>query len=131
MVFAQNAARPRGTNKGLYNMSEQDTLARLAATIKAKRAASADKSYTRQLIDAGAERCAKKFGEEAIETVIAAMGTDPEHLKAEAADTLYHLIVLLEARGIAWGDVLAVLEAREGTSGLAEKAARSNKGTSP
>lgn len=110
-------------------MSGQDTLARLADTIKAKRAESAEKSYTRQLLEAGIERCAKKFGEEAVETVIAALGNDSRHLKEEAADTLYHLIVLLEARGIAWSDVLAVLEARTGTSGLAEKAAR--KGSSP
>lgn len=110
-------------------MSETDTLARLAGTIKAKRAESADKSYTRQLLDAGVQRCAKKFGEEAVETVIAALGEDPTELKAEAADTLYHLIVLLEARGVAWQDVLDVLEARQGTSGLAEKAAR--KGSSP
>ena len=110
-------------------MSETDTLARLAGTIKAKRAESADKSYTRQLLDAGVERCAKKFGEEAVETVIAALGAEPADLKAEAADTLYHLIVLLEARGVAWQDVLDVLEARQGTSGLAEKAAR--KGSSP
>ena len=111
-------------------MSEPDTLTRLAAVIASKRVASADPSYTRTLLDAGVERCAKKFGEEAVETVIAAFGNDPAHLKAEAADTLYHLLVLLEARGIAWSDVLAVLEARAGTSGLVEKAARS-KGTAP
>lgn len=110
-------------------MSGQDTLARLAATVQAKRAESAGNSYTKQLLDGGVERCAKKFGEEAVETIIAALGSDDAHLKAEAADTLYHLVVLLEARGIAWGDVLAVLEAREGTSGLVEKASR--KGTSP
>ena len=105
-------------------MSERDTLSRLAATIRAKRQDSAEKSYTRQLLNSGPERCAKKFGEEAVETVLAALDPDPAHLKAEAADTLYHLLVLLEARGVALADVLAVLEARMGTSGLEEKASR-------
>lgn len=99
-------------------------LERLAATIKARRADSAGKSYTRQLLDAGPKKCAKKFGEEAVEAVIAALAEDDAALKGEAADVLYHLLVLLEARGIAFADVLAVLEAREGTSGLAEKAGR-------
>ena len=105
-------------------MGAPDTLARLAALISARRQAAADKSYTRQLLDGGPEKCAKKFGEEAVETVMAAVGSDPAHLKAEAADTLYHLLVLLECRGVALADVLAVLEARMGTSGLDEKAAR-------
>lgn len=101
-----------------------DVLEALAATIKARRAAAADKSYTRQLLDAGPERCARKLGEEAVETVIAALGDDPAALTAEAADLLYHLLVLLECRGVALADVLAVLAARGATSGLAEKAAR-------
>ena len=87
-------------------------------------AKSASKSYTRQLIDAGAERCAKKLGEEAIETVIAALGQDGRALTREAADLLYHLLVLLEVRHVPLSDVLAELESRMGTSGLAEKAAR-------
>ncbi len=101
-----------------------DVLSRLAATIHARRASSADKSYTRQLLDAGPERCAKKLGEEAVETVIAGVSQGDEALRAEAADLLYHLLVLLEARGIAINDVLAVLDSRSGQSGLAEKAAR-------
>jgi phosphoribosyl-ATP pyrophosphohydrolase len=101
-----------------------DVLQRLAATIRARRADSAEKSYTRQLLDAGPHRCAKKFGEEAIEAVIAATAQGDTDLKAEAADVLYHLLVLLECRGIALSDVLGVLEGRMGTSGLAEKAAR-------
>ena len=105
-------------------MSEQNTLERLAAVIASRRREDGNTSYTRQLLDGGAEKCAKKFGEEAVETVLAAMSADPAHLKAEAADTLYHLLVLLESRGIALVDVLTVLEARMGTSGLAEKAAR-------
>lgn len=103
-----------------------DVLSRLAATIKARRAEAADKSYTRQLLDAGPERCAKKLGEEAVETVIAGVGQSDDALRAEAADLLYHLLVLLEARGVALGDVLAVLESRTGQSGLAEKAARTS-----
>jgi len=101
-----------------------DVLLELAATIRARRSAAADASYTRQLLDGGAVRCARKFGEEAVEAVIAAVGDSEEALKGEAADVLYHLLVLLEARGVALDDVLAVLAARQGTSGLAEKAAR-------
>jgi len=97
----------------------------LAGTIRSRRHAAGDKSYTRQLLDAGPERCARKFGEEALETVIAALGTDKQALTSEAADVIYHLLVLLEARGVAWADVAAVLASRSGTSGLDEKAARS------
>jgi phosphoribosyl-ATP pyrophosphohydrolase len=101
-----------------------DVLQRLAVLIRARRAESAASSYTRQLIDAGPERCAKKLGEEATETVIAAMGADTGALVREAADLLYHLLVLLECRQVCWRDVMAELESRMGTSGLAEKAAR-------
>lgn len=101
-----------------------DILTGLAATIRARRADSAEKSYTRQLLDAGPKRCAKKLGEEATEVVIAALAEDETALKNEAADLVYHLLVLLEARRIDVADVLAVLAARMGTSGLAEKAAR-------
>ncbi len=101
-----------------------DVLGKLAATIKARRAAASDTSYTRQLLDAGVERCAKKFGEEAIETVIAATHQGNDELKAEAADLLYHLLVLLECRQVALADVLGVLDNRTGTSGLTEKAQR-------
>jgi phosphoribosyl-ATP pyrophosphohydrolase len=102
-------------------------LGRLAATIKARRAATADTSYTRQLLDAGVPRCAKKLGEEAVEVVIASLSEDDEALKGEAADLVYHLLVLLEARGLAIDDVLATLERRMGTSGIDEKASRSRK----
>ena len=104
-----------------------DVLLQLAATIRARREASADSSYTRQLLDAGPARCAKKLGEEAVETVIAAVGESDDALKAEAADLLYHLLVLLEARRIDVADVLAVLDKRVGTSGLKEKAERSKQ----
>jgi len=101
-----------------------DILSRLAATIRSRRAEPADTSYTRQLLDGGAARCAKKLGEEAVETVIAGVGESDDALRAEAADLIYHLLVLLEARGVALDDVLRVLESRTGQSGLAEKAAR-------
>jgi len=104
------------------------TLERLAAAIRARRGEDAAKSYTRQLLDAGPERCARKLGEEAIETVIAAIGQDDAALKAEAADLIYHLLVLLESRGIALEQVLRVLEQRMGMSGLEEKARRGAKG---
>jgi phosphoribosyl-ATP pyrophosphohydrolase len=104
-----------------------DVLAQLAATIRGRRAASADASYTRQLLDAGPAKCAKKLGEEAVETVMAGAGESAERLKEEAADLLYHLLVLLESRDVAIADVLAVLEARMGTSGLKEKAERGKR----
>jgi phosphoribosyl-ATP pyrophosphohydrolase len=103
-----------------------DVLSRLAATIRARRTETAEKSYTRQLLEAGPERCAKKLGEEAVETVIAGVSQSDEALRAEAADLLYHLLVLLEARGVELEEVLAVLDSRAGQSGLAEKAARSS-----
>ena len=101
-----------------------DTLERLAATITARRAATEAKSYTRQLLEGGPLKCAKKLGEEAVETVIAGVYQDDAALKAEAADLVYHLLVLLEVRGVPLQDVLAVLEARMGTSGVDEKASR-------
>jgi phosphoribosyl-ATP pyrophosphohydrolase len=101
-----------------------EVLARLAALIKSRRAAGADQSYTRQLLDAGVERCAKKLGEEAVETVVAALRQDDAALTNEAADLIYHLLVVLESRGIAFEEVERVLAERMGTSGLAEKASR-------
>ena len=83
-----------------------DVLQRLAATIRSRRSESTGKSYTKELLDAGPERCAKKLGEEATETVIAALGADKAALAREAADLIYHLLVLLESRQLAWDDVL-------------------------
>jgi phosphoribosyl-ATP pyrophosphohydrolase len=102
-------------------------LERLAAAIRARRSAAADTSYTRQLLDGGVPRCAKKLGEEAVEVVIASLREDDEALKGEAADLVYHLLVLLEARGLAIEAVLAALEKRMGLSGLDEKASRGCK----
>ena len=104
-----------------------DVLVQLAATIHGRRSSSAEASYTRQLLDAGPVKCARKLGEEAIETVMAGASESTERLKEEAADLLYHLLVLLEAREVAVADVLAVLEARMGTSGLKEKADRGKR----
>jgi phosphoribosyl-ATP pyrophosphohydrolase len=101
-----------------------DILHQLAATIHARRGAAGDKSYTRQLLDAGPAKCARKLGEEAVETVIAGVSQDDKALTAEAADLLYHLLVLLEARDVPLDAVLQVLEGRMGTSGIAEKASR-------
>lgn len=101
-----------------------DVLQRLARLIKSRRDDDADKSYTRQLLDGGPEKCAKKLGEESVETVIAGVAQDSKALTAEAADLLYHLLVLLEVRNVALDDVLKVLEGRMGTSGITEKAAR-------
>jgi len=101
-----------------------DILQQLAATIRVRAKADGDASYTRALLDGGAEKCAKKLAEEAAETVIAAVSQDEKAVTAEAADLLYHLLVLLQARGVSLDDVLAELERRMGTSGLVEKAAR-------
>jgi len=100
------------------------TIHDLATTIDARAASGGEASYTRKLLDKGAEHCAKKLGEEAVETVIAAVGEDREHLIAEAADLLYHLLVVLEVRGVRLGEVEAALGARTAQSGLDEKASR-------
>ncbi len=101
-----------------------DVLTRLSATIRLRREADAGTSYTKQLLDAGPQKCARKFSEEAIETVIAAVAGSTDELTAEAADVVYHLLVLLEVRNVALADVLTVLDRRIGTSGLEEKARR-------
>ena len=100
------------------------TLEDLAKIIAARAAESADKSYTRKLLDAGIEKCAKKLGEEATETVIAATAGSKEQVVAESADLLYHLLVVLKARGVNLSEVYAELEKRTAQSGLEEKAAR-------
>jgi phosphoribosyl-ATP pyrophosphohydrolase len=100
------------------------TLSDLGQRVKERAKESADVSYTRKLLDKGIAHCAKKFGEEAVETVMAAVGEDRERLIAESADTLYHLLVLLEARGVTLDEVEALLETRTKKSGLEEKASR-------
>ena len=96
----------------------------LETRLKERASASAEVSYTRKLLDRGVAHCAKKLGEEAIETVLAAVGEDRARLTAEAADLLYHLLVVLHARGIALAEVEAALAERTHQSGLAEKASR-------
>lgn len=100
-------------------------LDRLAATILARKGTDPDTSWTAKLLASGPEKCAGKFGEEAIEAIIEAVKGDRAKLTAEAADVIYHLLVMLAARNLTLTDVLAELERREGTSGIAEKAARS------
>ncbi|MGO4915712.1 phosphoribosyl-ATP diphosphatase [Pseudogemmobacter sp. W21_MBD1_M6] len=100
------------------------TLEDLAATIADRKAAAPDSSWTAKLLSKGPEKCAEKFGEEAIEAIIAAVKNDRENLTNEAADVLYHLLVMLAARDVPLSDVMAELARRQGTSGIAEKAAR-------
>lgn len=127
-MFGRDTVRSMAADQGKSGSDTAATvLGRLAATIKARRTAASDTSYTRQLLDAGVPKCAKKLGEEAVEVVIASLHENDEALKGEAADLVYHLLVLLEARGLAIDDVLATLEGRMGTSGIAEKAGRSRK----
>lgn len=106
------------------SMAETDTLARLEATIAARRGADPDSSYVARLNAKGPRKIAQKLGEEAVETVIAALTEDRAALVGEAADLLFHLIVLLSAKDVPLADVMAELDRREGTSGIAEKAAR-------
>lgn len=100
------------------------TLERLAATIELRKDADPDSSWTAKLFAKGPEKCAQKFGEEAIEAVMAVAKNDRANLVYKSADVLYHLLVMLSARGVTLAEVLAELDRREGTSGIAEKAAR-------
>jgi phosphoribosyl-ATP pyrophosphohydrolase len=102
-----------------------DTLTRLEATIRQRLAASPDESYVAKLHAKGLNKIAQKLGEEATEAVIAAITGDEAELVGEAADVLFHLIVLLAEKGVKLEQVFAELDRRQGTSGLAEKAARS------
>ena len=100
------------------------TLDRLAATIQSRKGADPESSWTAKLLSKGPEKCAEKFGEEAVEAIIEAVKGDRDRLTAEAADVLYHLLVMLAARDVTLADVLAELDRRDGMSGLAEKASR-------
>src|SRR6476660_6230537 len=100
------------------------TLADLEQRIVDRATAPAEHYYTPKLLDKGAAQCAKKFGEEAVEAVIAATGEDRDRLIAESADVLYHLLVMLHARGATLAEVEALLESRTKKSGLEEKASR-------
>jgi phosphoribosyl-ATP pyrophosphohydrolase len=100
------------------------TIHDLEKRVRERSKESADVSYTRKLLDRGVAQCAKKLGEEAMETVIAAVHEDRDRLIAESADLMYHLLVVLQARGITLADVETVLAERTRQSGLEEKASR-------
>jgi len=100
------------------------TIHHLATTIDARAASGGEASYTRKLLDKGTDHCAKKLGEEAVETVIAAIENDRGHLIAESADLIFHLLVLLKSRNISLSEVEDALAQRTQMSGLEEKAAR-------
>ena len=102
------------------------TLDELARTIDQRAGASAETSYTRSLLDKGPAHCARKFGEEAIELAIAAAALDEDAVRGEAADVLYHFLVLLRARGVALSSVMNELHKRTGRGGHEEKASRAS-----
>jgi phosphoribosyl-ATP pyrophosphohydrolase len=108
----------------LLNGMSKFTLADLEQRVSDRANASAEESYTRKLLDKGAAQCAKKFGEEAVEAVLAVVGEDRDRVVAEAADVFYHLLVMLRARGVTLAEVEALLETRTKKSGLEEKASR-------
>ena len=107
-------------------MGQFDQLEKLATEIAAKASASPDTSYTAKLISKGVAKCAKKFGEEAVELALASVQNNKVETTAEAADVLYHFLVLLKAAGVSPDDVMAELKRRAGTGGLVEKAARTH-----
>ena len=107
-------------------MGQFDQLEKLASEIASKATASPDTSYTAKLISKGVAKCAKKFGEEAVELALASVSNDKHETTAEAADVLYHFLVLLKAAGVSTGAVMTELKRREGTGGLVEKAARTH-----
>ncbi len=101
-----------------------EVLTRLNATIAARAGADPSSSHTAKLLAKGVGKCAEKFGEEAVEAIVAAVTGDRANLVYEAGDVVYHFMVMLRAGGVDWAEVLAELERREGVSGIAEKAAR-------
>jgi phosphoribosyl-ATP pyrophosphohydrolase len=132
MIFAENRLPPSDQVQGQAvpdhalgkRVMSSFNLHDLEKRVQDRARASAEKSYTRKLIDRGVNHCAKKFGEEAIEAAIAAVAEDRDRMIAETADVLYHLLVMLHARGISLAEVEAVLAERTRQSGLDEKAAR-------
>jgi phosphoribosyl-ATP pyrophosphohydrolase len=100
------------------------SLARLAETIAARKGADPETSWTARLLAQGPEKAAQKFGEEAVEAIVEAVRGNRERLVSEAADVLYHLLVMLAARDVTLAEVEAELARREGTSGLVEKSSR-------
>ena len=125
-VLVGPRAKHEGDGKGTRTMADQphDILQRLYATIASRRTADPGSSYTARLLHQGRSVIAKKMGEEAVETAIAAVANDGDAVVSESADLIYHLLVLWADCGIAPDEVWKKLAAREGTSGLAEKASR-------
>jgi phosphoribosyl-ATP pyrophosphohydrolase len=124
LKVAGDRTPPRLKDACEFKLMSRFTIHDLAAVIDARAASGGEASYTRKLLDKGPAHCAKKFGEEAVETVIAAVEDDREHLLAESADLLFHFLVLLKSRGVELEEVEAMLSQRTGMSGLEEKAAR-------
>ena len=118
------AASTRSPGDAIEHGMKEFTLHDLATRVHERAQASASTSYTRKLMDKGVAHCAKKLGEEAVETALAAVVEDRDRLIAESADLLYHLLVVLEVRGVAIAEVEAALARRSGMSGLDEKTAR-------
>lgn len=108
-------------------MTDTHILDQLYAVVNARKGDDPDQSYTARLFAKGTPKIAQKLGEEAVETVIAALAEGPENVASESADLLYHLMVLWADKGIDPADVWAILAQRQGISGLAEKAARTDK----
>jgi len=104
-----------------------NVLTRLAKTIEKRKGEDEKKSYAAKLFARGPSKCAEKFGEEAVEAIIAAAKNDKKNLTEEAADVLFHMLIMLSSRDVKWDDVLEELERREGTSGIVEKQSRSAK----
>lgn len=102
-----------------------NTLNDLAQTIAERAKADPESSWTAKLLAKGPEKCAEKFGEEAVEAIIEAIKDDRDGLISESADVLFHLLVMLQSRGVSLDEVLSELARRQGTSGIAEKASRS------
>ena len=100
------------------------SLKSLAATIESRKSADPDSSWTARLLSKGPEKCAEKFGEEAVEAIIEAVKGDRDKLTSEAADALYHLLVMCAARGVTLDDIEAELDTRTAQSGIAEKTGR-------
>jgi phosphoribosyl-ATP pyrophosphohydrolase len=122
-------AAPASWNDGgggncYFKAMSKFTLADLEQRVGDRAKAPSDQSYTRQLLDKGVSQCAKKFGEEAVEVVLAVVSEERERVIAESADVLYHLLVMLQARGVKLAEIEALLETRTKKSGLEEKAAR-------
>jgi phosphoribosyl-ATP pyrophosphohydrolase len=123
-----DAPTPERGERSVAIAADLEVLARLEAVIRSRRGADPESSHTARMLARGTRKCAQKFGEEAVETVIAAVAEDRAALASEAADALYHLMIVLASREVALSDVMAHLARREGKSGVAEKAARTAPG---